>query len=63
MSSNGTGKSAYKRIVLKLSGEALAGKQGYGIDPDSAAVIAHRIKQIHDTGIQIAVVIGATTWV
>jgi uridylate kinase len=49
---------AYKRIVLKLSGEALAGPQGMGIDPDRAEEIAAKIKQIHDTGVQTAVVIG-----
>lgn len=59
MASNGTNPLVYNRIVLKLSGEALAGPQGYGIDPSSAAVIAEKIKQIHDLGIQIAVVIGA----
>jgi len=59
MTSNGTKELTYKRIVLKLSGEALAGPQGFGIDPGSAAIIANRIKQIHDLGIQIAVVIGA----
>jgi uridylate kinase len=48
----------YKRIVLKLSGEALGGPQGFGIDPDRAEEIAVRIKQIHDLGVQIAVVIG-----
>jgi uridylate kinase len=56
---NGTSQLAYKRIVLKLSGEALAGPHGYGIDPSSAEVIANKVKQIHDLGIQIAVVIGA----
>src|ERR1041384_2285838 len=56
---NGTGKQVYKRIVLKLSGEALAGPQGFGIDPSSAALIAERVKVIHDLGIQIAIVIGA----
>ncbi len=59
MSSNGQGNLVYKRIVLKLSGEALAGPQGYGIDPASAEFIAQRIKAIYDLGIQIAVVIGA----
>jgi uridylate kinase len=48
----------YKRIVLKLSGEALAGPQGIGIDPDEAEGIAEKIKQIHDLGVQTAVVIG-----
>jgi uridylate kinase len=56
---NGTSKLAYNRIVLKLSGEALAGPHGYGIDPSSAEVIANKIKQIHNLGIQIVVVIGA----
>lgn len=49
----------YKRILLKLSGEALAGKSGFGIDVDEAESIAKRIKEVHDTGMQIAVVIGA----
>lgn len=51
--------SVYKRIVLKLSGEALAGPQGFGIDPDRAEAIARRVKEIHDLGVQIAIVIGA----
>src|SRR5689334_8993293 len=59
MTSNGNNHLVYNRIVLKLSGEALAGPQGMGIDPSSAAIIANKIKQIHDLGIQIAVVIGA----
>jgi uridylate kinase len=59
MTSNGTTGVTYKRIVLKLSGEALAGPQGFGIDPSSAELIANRVKQIHDLGVQIAVVIGA----
>jgi len=49
----------YKRILLKLSGEALAGKSGYGIDVDEAESIAKRIKDVHETGLEIAVVIGA----
>jgi uridylate kinase len=59
MTSNGATGVTYKRIVLKLSGEALAGPQGFGIDPSSAELIANRVKQIHDLGVQIAVVIGA----
>jgi len=59
MSTNGNAPVPYKRIVLKLSGEALAGPQGYGIDPASAEYIAEKIKIIHDMGIQIAIVIGA----
>ncbi len=49
----------YKRILLKLSGETLSGKSGYGIDVDEAESIAGRIKEVHDTGIEVAVVIGA----
>jgi len=50
---------AYKRIVLKLSGEALAGTAGHPIDPDRATFIAEKITQIHRLGVQIGVVIGA----
>lgn len=49
----------YKRILLKLSGEALAGKSGFGIDVDEAESIASRIKEVHDLGVEVAVVIGA----
>lgn len=49
----------YRRIVLKLSGEALAGPEGFGIDPDQATVIAHKIKSVTDLGVQVALVIGA----
>jgi uridylate kinase len=49
----------YKRILLKLSGEALSGPLGFGIDVNEAEVIAARIKEIRDMGIEIAVVIGA----
>ncbi|WP_027963219.1 UMP kinase [Halalkalibacillus halophilus] len=48
----------YKRIVLKLSGEALAGKEGNGIDPAFIKSIAQQIKDIHDLGIEIAIVVG-----
>jgi uridylate kinase len=49
----------YKRILLKLSGEALSGEGGSGIDPDQAAFIAKRVKAVYDLGVQIGVVIGA----
>lgn len=48
----------YKRILLKLSGEALMGKRPYGIDPDRLAAYAEEIKAVVDKGVQIAVVIG-----
>lgn len=49
----------YKRILLKMSGEALAGPQGFGIDPARAAEVAQIVKEVYDLGIQVAVVIGA----
>ncbi len=53
-----TQKSSYKRILLKLSGEALAGNQGYGIDPDIIMGIAKEIRGVVDLGVQLAIVIG-----
>ena len=49
----------YRRILLKLSGEALAGPKGYGIDPERAEDIAQLVKDVHDLGVDIAIVIGA----
>ena len=51
-------KPAYKRVVLKLSGEALQGNLGYGIDPKVLFSIAQEIKDVKRLGIDIAVVIG-----
>lgn len=51
-------KPIYKRVVLKLSGEALQGKRGYGIDPGVTEAIAKEIKEIKKLDIQIAIVIG-----
>jgi uridylate kinase len=49
----------YKRILLKLSGEVLAGESGFGIDVNEAESIASRIKEVHDMGVEVAAVIGA----
>jgi len=49
----------YKRILLKLSGEALAPPEGRGVDPKAAEVLAKRIGEVHRLGVQVAVVIGA----
>jgi uridylate kinase len=49
---------AYSRVLLKLSGEQLAGKYDFGVDPEIAAFLAKQIKQIIDAGCQIAVVVG-----
>jgi len=54
----GSRRPAYRRIVLKLSGEALAGSQGYGIDPSMLVRIGTEIRQVTELGVQIAVVIG-----
>ncbi len=48
----------YKRILLKLSGEALQGKQGYGVDPDVVEDIATQLKEVKALGVQLAIVIG-----
>jgi len=48
----------YKRILLKLSGEALMGENQYGIDPKKLSEYADEIKKIHDKGVEIAIVIG-----
>lgn len=48
----------FNRILLKLSGESLMGKQSYGIDPELLADYARQIKEIHEMGIQIGIVIG-----
>ena len=50
---------AYSRVLLKLSGEVLAGDQSYGIDPLKASDLANEIKIVHEMGIDIALVIGA----
>lgn len=48
----------FKRILLKLSGESLMGKQNYGIDSERLADYAKQIKEVHDMGVQIGIVIG-----
>lgn len=48
----------FKRILLKLSGESLMGKQNYGIDPDRLGDYARQIKEVHDMGVEIGIVIG-----
>jgi uridylate kinase len=50
--------NAYKRILLKLSGEALQGKEGFGIDPTILDRMASEIKEIVTLGVQVGLVIG-----
>src|SRR5256885_16624790 len=54
----GAARRAYRRIVLKLSGEALAGSQGYGIDPQVLARMAAEMRDVTTLGVQVAIVIG-----
>ena len=49
----------YKRILLKLSGESLASPSGFGIDTSRADDVAKRVKEVHDMGVDVAIVIGA----
>lgn len=48
----------YKRVLLKLSGEALMGSQGYGVDASVAGRVAEEIKEVHGLGVELAIVIG-----
>jgi uridylate kinase len=48
----------FKRILLKLSGEVLMGSQGFGVEPSVASQIALEIKEVHELGVEIAIVIG-----
>ena len=49
----------YKRVLIKISGEALAGGQGHGIDFENAKGVCEKIKTCLDMGVQIAIVVGA----
>jgi uridylate kinase len=49
----------YKRVLLKLGGETLAGPQGFGIDPQRADDVAAKVSELRDLGVQVAIVIGA----
>jgi uridylate kinase len=51
-------QAVYKRVLLKLSGEALLGKSPFGIDPDTVIEISREIKEISDLGVQLGIVVG-----
>ena len=53
-----TPKAIYKRVLLKLSGEALMGDQGYGVDPDTITRIAVEAKDVRSLGVELAIVVG-----
>ncbi|SIS89845.1 UMP kinase [Phaeovulum vinaykumarii] len=55
---DGGAKVTYRRVMLKISGEALMGDQGYGLHPPTVARIASEVKSVHDLGVEICMVIG-----
>ena len=54
-----TADPVFKRVLIKLSGEALMGPSDYGTDPATVEAIAKQLKSVHDRGVEIAVVLGA----
>ncbi|HEX5481275.1 MAG TPA: UMP kinase [Terriglobia bacterium] len=54
---------AFRRILLKLSGEALIGSQGFGVDPDAVSRISQEVHEVHESGIQIAMVVGGGNFI
>ncbi|KRN85228.1 UMP kinase [Ligilactobacillus acidipiscis] len=48
----------YKRVIIKLSGEALAGREGHGINPPEIRKVAEELKDVYDLGVEIAIVVG-----
>ncbi|WP_296419265.1 UMP kinase [Pseudooctadecabacter sp.] len=55
---SGTGKTAYNRVMLKISGEALMGDQGFGLHPPTVERIAREVQTVHEMGVEICMVIG-----
>ena len=55
---DGQPKPVYKRVLLKLSGEALMGERDYGTDPERVQAIAREVAAVHERGIEIAIVVG-----
>ncbi len=56
--SDATPKTTYKRVMLKISGEALMGDKGFGLNPPTVERIAREVKSVHDLGVEICMVIG-----
>ena len=48
----------YKRVLLKISGEALAGADRTGLNDDMLQTVAEQVKEVHDLGVQVAIVVG-----
>ena len=58
MAQSDTPETTFKRVLLKISGEALMGDQGYGLHPPTVERIAREVKSVHDMGVEICMVIG-----
>jgi uridylate kinase len=58
MSQGGGTQTRYRRVMLKISGEALMGDQGYGLHPPTVERVANEVKSVHDLGVEICMVIG-----
>lgn len=56
-------KPTFHRIILKLSGEALMGSQGFGVDPEVASRIAHEVHEVRQLGVQVAIVMGGGNFI
>ena len=56
-------RRAYRRVLIKLSGEALSGPQGSGLDTQTLSYIGHEIASLHENGIQCAIVVGGGNFV
>ena len=53
-----TARGRYRRIVLKVSGEALLGRRTYGVDPEMCSFIARQVGEVHGLGVEVAIVVG-----
>ncbi len=56
-------KAAFHRVLLKLSGEALIGTQGFGVDPQVANRIAEEVREVRDLGVEVAIVVGGGNFI
>ena len=52
----------YKRVLIKISGEALAGDDRFGVNDAQLEKTAKQIKEIHDAGVEVGIVVGGETW-
>jgi len=57
------GEPRYRRVLLKVSGEALAGKGGFGVEPETLGYMAGEIAKVHGSGVQTAVVVGGGNYI